>query len=86
MLGEIRVESLAKATCLPTVLIFFLGTFAQLLNFPQWALNLSPMRYLAQIPVEPFALVPVLVLIGIAVVLSAVGLIGLKHRQVVNKG
>lgn len=65
---------------------FFLGIFAQLMNFPDWALGLSPLRHLAKMPVEDFALSPVGVLLAGALATVAVGLIGLRHRQVVNKG
>lgn len=66
--------------------IFFLGVFAQLMNFPEWVLNLSPLRQPAKIPVEQFALRPIVVLLAITVLAMAVGLAGLRRRQVVNKG
>lgn len=66
--------------------ILIVGVFASLLDFPDWLLNLSPFSHPAQMPVEDFALLPLvwLTLLGLAGV--AIGLVGLRRRQVVNKG
>src|SRR5699024_10938544 len=56
--------------------------FAELLDLPDWFRALSPLHHLAGIPVEDFALTPFLVVTGVAVALVAVGLLGLRRRQV----
>lgn len=66
--------------------IIFVGVFASLLDFPDWFLDLSPFSHLAQMPVEDFALAPVVWLTLIAAAGVALGLMGLGRRQVVNKG
>lgn len=66
--------------------IIFVGVFAALIDFPQWLRDLSPFSHPAQMPVEDVALLPLLwlTLLGLAGVV--VGLVGLRRRQVVNKG
>lgn len=59
----------------------FAGTFAPMLDVPQAVIDLSPFEHAAQIPLEPFALTPVLVLTVLAVVSSALGLFSFRHRD-----
>ena len=66
--------------------IIVVGVFASLLDFPQWLLDLSPFSHPAQMPVEAFAPMPLVWLTLIAAAGVAVGLVGLRRRQVVNKG
>jgi len=66
--------------------IIFVGVFAALIDFPQWLLDLSPFSHPAQMPVEDVALLPLLWLTVLGLTGVIVGLVGLRRRQVVNKG
>lgn len=63
-------------------LIVFVGNFAALLDLPQWLRNLSPLSYPAQLPVEDFAPLPLVVLLASTLLGVALGLAGLRRRQV----
>lgn len=67
-------------------IILLVGVFAQLLDFPEWLLDFSPLRHPAQMPVEEFRLVPVLALMGAAAAGVLLGLVGLRQRQVSDRG
>lgn len=56
--------------------------FGDLLNVPRWLAGLSPFTHLAQLPRESFALMPLLTQCGIALVLTAIGLTGIRTRQI----
>ncbi len=66
--------------------VFFFGVFAQLMDLPDWVLKISPLSHPAKMPVEAFEVAPVLVLLGLTVAGCLIGLVGLRQRQVVNKG
>ena len=55
--------------------------FAEMLDLPEWFRALSPLHHLASIPVDDFELTPFLVVTAVAVVLVAIGLLGLRRRQ-----
>jgi ABC-2 type transport system permease protein len=57
------------------------GLFAEVLDLPGWARNLSPFRHVPALPAAPFSALPVVALLGVAAVLLAVGLAGLRHRD-----
>jgi len=59
----------------------FVGLFAQLLDLPQWLIDLSPFQHVPQVPATSFDIVPVLVLALVAVGLTAVGLAGFRRRD-----
>ena len=61
---------------------YLVGMFGPLLDIPQAAANLSPFEHAARLPVEPFALTPVLVLIGIAVAGAAGGMVAFRRRGI----
>ncbi|MCK6209475.1 hypothetical protein KZX45_02825 [Georgenia sp. EYE_87] len=63
-------------------LMVFVGNFAALLDLPAWLTNLSPLSYPAQVPAEEFRAVPLVVLTGLAAAGVAVGLAGLRRRQI----
>jgi ABC-2 type transport system permease protein len=67
-------------------LIIFVGVFASLVDLPQWVLDLSPFSHPAQLPVEDFSLLPLVWLTLLAAAGVAIGLVGLRRRQVVNRG
>jgi ABC-2 type transport system permease protein len=60
---------------------FFMGMFGRLI-FPEWAQNFSPFGYVAQYPMESISWPNLIVLTGIAVVLTSIGLIGFRRRDV----
>jgi len=57
------------------------GQLGAALRLPQWALNLSPFTHLPQLPGNPMTWQPVLWLTGIAAVITVVGAIGLRRRD-----
>lgn len=59
-----------------------LGQLGQILQFPQWSLNLSPFTHIPTIPAETFAATPFLVLLGIAAILIVAGLSGFRSRDI----
>lgn len=60
----------------------FAGSFGGLLNLPQWALDLSPFAHPAAMPLEDFALQPVLVLVAIAGAGIALACVGFRRRDI----
>jgi ABC-2 type transport system permease protein len=59
-----------------------LGQLGQILQFPQWTLNLSPFTHTPNFPAQDIDAVPVVVLLSIAIVLIGVGLIGFRRRDI----
>lgn len=59
----------------------FFGFFGPLLNPPHWVYNLSPVEHVGRAPLEPYAWTPALVLVAIAAVLVALGLVGFGRRD-----
>lgn len=67
------------------VLVVWMGVvqfFGELLQLPDALVALSPLHQLAAPPVEDFAAGPFLVVLGVAVGLALIGLIGFRRRQV----
>ena len=60
---------------------FVIGMFGQLLDLPQWVYDLSPFQHVPQLPVADFTPVPLLTLVAIAAGLTALGLVGLRRRD-----
>ncbi len=63
-------------------LIVFVGNFATLLDLPDRVQDLSPLSHLAQMPVEDFAPLPAAMLAAAGVTGLALGLVGLRRREV----
>lgn len=57
------------------------GQLGALLELPQAVLNLSPFTHVPAIPAEAFSATPVLILVGVAVVLTTVGMLAFRHRD-----
>ncbi|MDO8106386.1 ABC transporter permease [Isoptericola sp. b441] len=57
------------------------GQLGALLELPQAVLNLSPFTHVPAIPADAFELTPVLVLLGVAGGLTAVGMLAFRHRD-----
>ncbi|HET6953916.1 MAG TPA: hypothetical protein VFI47_26360 [Acidimicrobiales bacterium] len=63
-------------------LCFVISYFGQLFDLPGWVMDLSPFQHVPQMPAEGFDLVPTAVLTLAAALLVAVGLAGLRHRDI----
>lgn len=61
------------------------GNFGTLLDLPQWLVDLSPLSHPAQVPVEDLDVAPLVVLLVLAAVGVALGLLGLRRRQVLGR-
>jgi ABC-2 type transport system permease protein len=56
--------------------------FGRLFDVPKWAAMLSPFGNVPRLPVEEFRLVPLLILCGIAIVLTLGGILRYKERDI----
>lgn len=63
------------------VAFFLLGQLGRILQFPQWALNLSPFSHVPTLPADDLRVTPLVVLAILATILSAVGLTGFQRRD-----
>lgn len=66
-------------------LVIFVGNFGEMMDLPGWVMQLSPLSHVAQMPVEDFAVTPVLVLTVIAAVGVVLGLVGLRRRAILTR-
>jgi polyether ionophore transport system permease protein len=62
-------------------LCFVVGMFGQLLELPDWVLDLSPFQHVPRYPAADIDLVPLVVLLLVALALTGVGLAGLRRRD-----
>lgn len=67
---------------LPLAAVFVLMMFGQLLRFPDWLVRLSPFQRIAQEPVAPFELAPVVVLTVLATLVSLAGQFAFTRRDI----
>ena len=74
-----RLTSLSWAALGAFVL---LGLFGKVLQLEQWMLNLSPFTHIPDLPGGEVSVEPLLWLVGVAAVLSIVGLIAFRRRDV----
>jgi len=58
------------------------GVFGPVLKLPGWTYDLSPFEHIARMPLEGFAVLPALVLTGLAVAVAAVGMAGFRRRDI----
>jgi ABC-2 type transport system permease protein len=73
-----------RATMLAWVVLvvsLLLGQLGRILQFPQWALNLSPFSHVPALPVAELDYTPLVILTAIALLLTAAGFIGLRRRD-----
>lgn len=61
--------------------VFFASFMGEILGLPEWALGLSPMKYVPQFPLEELTAAPLAVLTGIAAILTAAGFIFYRKRD-----
>ena len=62
--------------------IFLLGLFGRMDIFPSWIINISPFAYIAQYPMENINWFNMVLLTIIAAVLSIIGFIGFRKRDI----
>ena len=60
-----------------------LGQFGELLQLDQWMLDLSPFTHIPNLPGDEMSAEPLLWLVVVAVVLTVVGLIGFRRRDII---
>jgi ABC-2 type transport system permease protein len=73
-----RVTAVAWAVL---AVCFVVGLFGQLLGLPQWVEDVSPFQHVPQYPAVDLAVGPLLALTGGALGLTALGLLGLRRRD-----
>ena len=59
-----------------------LGQLGRILQFPQWALNLSPFSHVPPFPVQDVALLPLVLLAALALGLLGLGMLSFRRRDV----
>lgn len=64
-----------------TVIGFVASMLGPALDWPQWALDLSPFTHLALVPAEPWAATSGLVMAGVGCLLALAGLLGFRRRD-----
>lgn len=74
-----KLNSLIWLYVLYSFIVLYLGGLFQ---FPEWVGQLSPFGHIPQLPIEEMEYLPVIILIGIAVVLTVVGFIGYNKRDI----
>jgi len=81
----ILVGWLPKLMSLATIMIgftFFIAFFSEILNLPQFLINLSPLAHVPSLPIDEFSAVTFLVMSIIAALLMIVGFIGYSRRDI----
>lgn len=63
---------------------FIVAYLGQLLNMPDWMAKTTPLGYIPAYPMEEIQILPLLALVGISVVLVAIGLVGYRKRDVLG--
>jgi ABC-2 type transport system permease protein len=58
-----------------------IGFLGQLLQLPDWVMDLSPFQHVPAMPAEGFSSVPLVVLTAVAAVLVGVGMAAFRHRD-----
>ncbi|HET9259233.1 MAG TPA: ABC transporter permease [Acidimicrobiia bacterium] len=58
------------------------GQLGQILQLPEWLLDLSPFSHIPLVPAEDFTATPLIALVGIAVVFVVAGLVGFGRRDI----
>jgi len=62
--------------------VFFMGMFGRMGILPSWILNVSPFGHIPQYPMERITVLPLVVLVIVAAVLTIAGFIGFRRRDV----
>jgi len=64
--------------------IFIIGFFGELLEMPQWAMNLSPFYHIPQLPLENMRSLPLLALTAMALILALCGFVLYRRRNLLT--
>jgi ABC-2 type transport system permease protein len=64
------------------VACLILGLLGQILQFPQWSLNLSPFSHIPLFPAEDIEALPMVILLVIGGLLISGGLLGFRRRDI----
>jgi ABC-2 type transport system permease protein len=72
----------ATLAWLGVVFCWVIVMFGQLLEFPQWVIDISPFSHLAAVPAAAMSWTPYVVVLAVAVSMSAGGLVAFRHRDV----
>jgi ABC-2 type transport system permease protein len=59
-----------------------IGVLGQMLEFPNWLMDVSPFEHTPLVPAAAPTVAPLVILVGIAASLAAIGLIGFSRRDV----
>jgi ABC-2 type transport system permease protein len=88
-LGAALFGLLPRASLLVWLVIVYAGVvgtfFAELLNLPEWTVNLSPFGHVPMLPAEDLRWAPLAILTAIAGGLIAAGLVGFRRRDLETK-
>jgi ABC-2 type transport system permease protein len=76
------VPALTPAGWAVLVVCFLLGQLGPSLGLPQWALDVSPFTHVPKLPVGAVFGAPTGWLLGVSVLLAAVGLVGVRRRDI----
>jgi ABC-2 type transport system permease protein len=72
----------ASLTWPALIFCFVVMMFGEVFRMPEWLQAVSPFEHLALMPAEDFAVVPFVVVAGVAVLLSVAGQFAFSHRDV----
>ncbi|UGY92728.1 ABC transporter permease [Streptomyces gobiensis] len=75
----------SAAAWLVVVYAFVVGYLGQILRFPDWMNNLSPFGHVPRLPAASLDWTPLVILTALAAALVAVGLAGLRRRDLESK-
>jgi ABC-2 type transport system permease protein len=64
------------------VFSLIVGQLGRILQFPQWILDLSPFTHVPLLPAQELAALPLVVLSGLALILGALGMAGVRRRDI----
>jgi ABC-2 type transport system permease protein len=72
----------APLAWLGVVYCYVILLFGELLDFPQWVIDVSPFSHLAAVPAVPMDWTPFLLVLALAAAMSAAGLLAFRRRDV----
>ena len=86
--GVALFGAVPRASVLVWIVIAYaavIGSFAAILDLPDWTLDLSPFGHIPALPAVDMNWTPVVVLTVIAAVLATIGLVGFRRRDLETK-